>query len=166
MLDVRFRVECNHYVDGTGYSLDACPRCHGVGHYYDLSFDTRGRIFTVEGSAKLVQELQKIALTVKGSNPFYPSQGTTFSTIGNVSLDSPFLKSRLSAEAIDVVSQLLALQYAESGVGRVFPDSELIHSIGTLSVQQDTTEPRRWRVFLEVLTESGKNVELSLRVKP
>lgn len=165
MLDARFKVDCTHYVSGVGYTLEGCPRCFGQGVYYDISFDPRGRIRTVEGSEKLLQELKKVALTTKGTNPFHPSYGSVFKSLSNVSVDPAYLKSRLTAEALDVVSQVLVLQTEESGVGRLFPDSELIHSVTTVTAQRDTADPRIWRVFLELLTESGRQVELNASVK-
>ena len=79
--DVQMFVLCNHYVDEVLHESQSCPRCYGRDFYFDIHFDDMGQAVLAGGTLKLQQELMKISIEEKGSNPFHALWGSDVKTM-------------------------------------------------------------------------------------
>jgi phage baseplate assembly protein W len=63
----------------------------------DLVFDSMGRLETVTGEAKIIQDISVILQSVKGSYPFESSFGTDLVGINAAGRDKTLIKNKIKA---------------------------------------------------------------------
>lgn len=166
MFDSALKQTCDHYVGLNKYLLDSCPRCLGRGIYYDLNFNAKGLIDTVDKGNKLNQEIEKILVTRLGSNKFHLEYGSLLMKASSLGVDSVFRETVLKQSITSALRQLRSYQQSEVSRGKFFTPEELLSQIRKVEVRTDRNDPRRIDIVVEVLTESfsPSRVELELVV--
>lgn len=129
----------------------------------DVQLTSGGELVKVEGTNKLVQDILKVLYTTLGDDPFNPSYGSvlTDDTIG-----SSIMPNILNVQAQDaIVNSLEILQesQAEQKLYQKVTATETLASIGEISINQDTTEPRQYNVSLTVLSGELEPITLEFQ---
>lgn len=124
-----------------------------------------GAIQKVEESAKLIQDILKMALTTAGSNPIHPWYGSFVSRtlIGNPNYTSMLVqiaKSQLTT-ALQNLKELQSIQV--KSFQRVSAD-EQIASISDISIVRSQTDPRLFNVMIKVFTKGLKPISTKFEV--
>jgi hypothetical protein len=121
----------------------------------DIHFDTTLKTITCTGTNLLVQWILKTLLTAIGEHFEDPKYGVGDFGIGEKMSDSLFADIRSS-----VYSALAHSNNIRSG-GNADPD-ELIGNIDSVSVIRDDKDPRRIFVYISVVTQGGKYVDVAV----
>lgn len=131
----------------------------------DISISKDGRLETVDGTAKLKQDLIKIILTEIGSNKYHPYYGSKLGSleIGGIP-DFGLIESDIKASAEEAVRKLMALQRSQARRQFLSP-SEVILSIIDIRAERDSVDLRAWNIFVTVLTERLSTISENVAVR-
>lgn len=164
MFDVALKQTCDHFVGENKYLLDSCPRCLGRGIYYDLNFNAKGLVDTVEKGNKLNQEIEKILITRLGSNKFHLEYGSLLTNASTLGVDTVFRETVLKQSISGALRQLRSYQQSEVSKGKFFPPEELISTIRKIEARTNPADPRRIDIVVEVLTEAFSPSRITLEL--
>lgn len=121
----------------------------------DLKIGPDGDLQKVRDSDKLIQDILKIALTPVGANPFFPWYG---SNVARSLVGSPFNQSIAGPIASDQLRASLAriqvLQRGQFTNGQRMTPAEMLAAIREVRVERNQTDPRIFRVFIQVLSRA------------
>jgi len=128
----------------------------------DFLLDSAGRPVRVIESQKLTQDVLKIILTEKGSNPYHPRYGSYVHAhaVGQSFSNSFIIKNKVYDSVDQAVQYLQQLQDQQRLTQRVDP-AELILAIEDSHVWVDEADPRQYNVNVVVLSEYLTNIETS-----
>jgi hypothetical protein len=138
------------------------PLQNGQQYYFgdqsnDLQVNPVADLFTVSGTQKLAQDIQKILLTVQGTNTFFPLYGTLLQNyIGQPITD----QSVISNIRTQVVNAMNVLNFIRQGA----PPDEIPDTLNYLQVSQP--DPATISITLEVTSAAGTSVTTSVLVTP
>ena len=131
----------------------------------DIKIGVSGSVKTVNGNAKLRQDIIKILLTELGDNKFHPKYG---SYIGALQIgyhaDNKLVSLDLENSARKAVRNLMSLQRSQSRKQTLTP-GELIIDIVNISVSRDDVDPRLYNIFVSVLTQELTEVRDNITVR-
>lgn len=142
---------------------EVCPRCHGLGIEYDWRAASDGDPEIVENEDLLVQMVEKIILTVLGSDPFAPWYGTDMiNLVGTKAVN--FIRREMARQVTTALSKLQNLQ-AQQQRAQFVTDQEFLARIDQIDVQQATSiTPTLYLVNVSFSTRAGTNSEVSQAV--
>ena len=121
-----------------------CRRCGGVGVEYDWRYGATGEVVSVVDEALLIQEVQKIIYTLKGSNPFHTGYGTSLlESVGKKQAAGGFLQNLIATDVADAFRKWQSIkQRQEQVVGQPVSDREYpfrLLDVDLVPSQQDPT---------------------------
>jgi hypothetical protein len=122
-----------------------------------LQVNPVGDLFTVSGSQKLAQDIQKILLTVQGSNTFFPLYGTNLQNYIGQKMNDQSVVSNIRTE---VVNSLNVLNFIRQGA----PANEIPDTLQYLAVNQ--SDPLTITITLTVISAAGESITTSVIVAP
>jgi phage baseplate assembly protein W len=159
--DLGQRVLCNHldrYGNDYKSNPGACPKCLGLGYYYDMLWDNvTGNISKVE-DLHLLQELcLKSILTEVGDNPFHPEFGTHI-TRAVASPTSESTKRVVEKEVGVAMAGLKGRQDLQAAIGQSLSKDERIYQLKKIDVSLSASDSRNLKVNIYIVTESGKDL--------
>ena len=129
----------------------------------DIQIDGLHQMIYVEGVTKLAQGIFKIVLTPKGSLAVDPEYGTNLQETlenGKVFLGSA---SSQSNQFNNIQTEIINALKHYNLINQDNPDSdEVIETIEEVRVVQSLDEPRQLQIRIEVTTESGKTLRVSV----
>lgn len=136
-----------------------CPKCNSLSIYFDWVFDDRGRLFMIKNEEKLIQDVIKGTLTVKGSNTYHTWYGTILDTLiggklANFSSSQGISSQRnlqvlLGNDVTTFLNNLKKLQLQQKSVQTV-TDKELLDQIILISVQQNPQNPGLVEISIKI----------------
>lgn len=167
---IRFNVRPNDktYIPNNNYRINpkevwiavysavsaSCSKCIGSKKDKDISFDGLKRIKTLSGINKVRQEILKTILTVKGTNIFDSSYGSTLSTaVGKKLTDARIAEMVFSINS--AMNYLISIQEANN-----VPDNEQISGISKLTLTRDASDIRKVLCKISVVLASYEEVEV------
>lgn len=131
-----------------------CLKCAIHPELADYYLDPLGNYEKVENEDKLVQDLRKITITVKGSDHVAAWYGTTFEVIiGTVQIPD-FVKTRISSEIVNALTNLKNAQIQQEEYQEMTPN-EFLDFISSITVTQNETEPTYYHTEVNVVTQAG-----------
>ena len=132
----------------------------------ELAINNTGDLASVENTEKLVQDVIKIISTEISSNPFFPWYGCpiTQSLIGRA-MESTFLSNVASVQLKTSLERLQTLQAEQLNNNQVVTPDEQIALIQNASVEQNTVDPRFYRIFVKVITKALNPVDVPLQIE-
>jgi hypothetical protein len=138
------------------------PLPEGQQYYFgdmsnDLQVNPVADLFTVSGAQKLAQDIQKILLTVQGTNVFFPLYGTNLQNYIGQKMNDQSVVSNIRTE---VVNAMNVLNFIRQGA----PANEIPDTLQYLSVAQ--SDPLTITITLTVISASGESVTTSVLVTP
>ena len=134
-LDVKFFTACSHVVNGTQFRYDLCPRCYGKGYYIDISFDAGGKAVVTGGPIKMQQEILKVLIDHKGSNPFHLNWGSEVYMLPGHK-QTRITKTRIELMVRDAIEHLRRLQKNEALTNKTISDNEIIKDIASMTLKR------------------------------
>ena len=124
-----------------------CPKCLGTVYQNDVSLSQIGDVVTVDSKGFARQAVEKIILTLRGSNLFQPDYGSALSTaIGQKFTTAIFFKIQQTVQ--DAVQSLIEIQ---SQVLDTLTSDQIILGLSDLSVNQDSNDPRNLLITIAIV---------------
>lgn len=160
-LDIQFLTLCDHHVSGKQYREDMCPRCYGKGYYLDIEFDPAGDAITAEKGIKLQQELIKVLLDERTSDPFARSWGSelyTFIGKKNTSMN----RSRLEMAVRRAIEYLQKIQEHEYENNPHVNEYEVIKNIEYIELTPLSVTEWSCRVVISNLADEYYEYSIAL----
>lgn len=138
----------------------SCPKCNGIGVHFDYEYSNIGRLVRVVNEQKLIQDMEKIILTIIGSSIFYPWYGTSLvDLIGGKGLGAT-TQAQISAEISQGLVNLKKLQEQQE-LYQVVTDREFLFSILSIQVEQSQQDPTVFRVNVVTQSQAGSEQSFS-----
>lgn len=133
-----------------------CRRCMGLGIEHDLRHDERGDPEFLRDVDLLVQEVEKIVFTIRGSNVFYTWYGTSINDLVGRKIvgGGQFLETQLLTELSSVLERYRNVKQQQSKHQPV-TDQEMLVRVNSINVQQDPSDPTIFRVQVDLQNRSG-----------
>lgn len=148
-------------------TLGTCPKCLGSGFEFDLSVDVLGHLVTVENETKLMQDMVKGTITIKGSNPYYTWYGTVIDAlIGSKLANFTNIRVAVSQDVNNLVKNLKDMQSQQALiVGQNVTPNEMINQLISITVTQPdpNNEPTTIQIAIVFDSQAG-NVRVINRV--
>lgn len=132
----------------------------------DLVLGADNDLAIVEKVDKLVQDMLKIVSTQLGSNPFFPWYGSPISkALVGRPYDSKFVSSVASQQlqaTLETLQKLQKEQLLKSG--QYVSPEEQIAAIRKISVEQNITDPRYYRILINAINKAYQLAPASLDI--
>ena len=142
-----------------------CRRCRNLRIENDFYFNPLGRTVTVENEDKLLQDMQKFVLTIKGSNPFHRYIGTKIvEMIGAKITDSSFTVMTITQEIVDTLLILKDLQIQQEALQKI-TDREYLYRVIGVDVQQSGVDPSVFNVQIVAVNRAGETAEFDQQIE-
>jgi phage baseplate assembly protein W len=127
--------------------VGACRRCAALSNEWDHRYDSQGEPVVARDVELLLQEAEKIVITVLGSNVFHPWYGTNLETLigRKVTVNTSFLESQVQQGVTAALNRLQSLKAQQARLQPV-TDLEYLARVVSVDVSQDPADP----VFLKV----------------
>jgi hypothetical protein len=141
-----------------------CRRCQGQGIEDDIRFDRRGDPVFVEDEELLLQEVQKVTFTVKGTNVFYQWYGTSLmDAIGTKVLPGgDVLEEELTSEIVNALNRYRDVKQQQSSIQPV-SDEEFLLRINTIQVEQGA-DPTVFNVDIDIQNRDRSTQTISKKI--
>jgi hypothetical protein len=152
--DIKLKHVCNHKLSNIQYTLNNCPRCLGIGYYYDVKFNEMGKLVEISLEDKLQQALEKLVLT--DENKFHKDVAIGLKKwLGEV----PISKIKAIIK-YDLVKSLAELQEIQRGVPNLSGHAQ-IASVDNIEVYENPESPDTLEYLVEVTTVAGNTKKLT-----
>lgn len=127
--------------------VGACRRCAALSNEWDHRYDASGEPILARDTELLLQEAEKIVITVLGSNVFHPWYGTDLEKLigRKVLVNSSYLESQVQQGVTKALNRLQSLKAQQARLQPV-TDLEYLARVAGVEVRQDPADP----VFLSV----------------
>lgn len=144
-----------------------CRRCGGVGVENDWRYGKDGNVVEVRDEALLIQEMQKIIYTARGSNPFHAWYGSTLlSVVGGKNGVAAPLQSIIVSDIQQTFQRWQSIKTRqEQEVGQFVSDSEFPFRLGQVGVEQSSKDPTVLFVNIEVQNRSFRPIQLTRGIR-
>jgi len=144
-----------------------CRRCGGVGVENDWRYGTDGSIAEARSEALLIQELQKIIYTVRGSNPFHPWYGATIvEQIGQKLSTRGIVQNAIVSDVYTTFNRWQSIKkQQEENVGQFLDDGEFPFRLTSVQLDQSQKDPTVIFVNVEIQSRSRQTLLLTRGVK-
>lgn len=131
----------------------------------DLQIGTNGDLAVVENSEKLIQDILKILMTPLNGNVFFPWYGSPLSRslIGSA-FEGKFVASIATNQIRNGLETLKNLQEDQLTKGQFVSSREQIAAIQDVTVERNQIDPRRFRVFVSVLSKAFTTTRADFQV--
>ncbi len=140
---------------------DYCPKCLAVKTLDDWVYTSSGDVSMTQKEPLLLQQLEKIIVTVIGSNPFQTWYGTSLNNlIGTKTFDFEIVRAKISDQINIAIDRLKTIQKQLVNSRRKVDPGELFGQVLSLSVEKQE-DPTFVLVDLVFTSQSGKTLEYS-----
>ena len=156
--DIKMFCLCDHYCNHKQYSYDLCPKCKGMGYYYDITFDVSGNPVLATGTIKLQQEMLKMVNDVRGNNRYFERWGSTIhDIIGSKATNLPTAKCEIAIRMC--LEYLRLLQLAENETYDNMTDDEILLDVERIVI---TSFDRGYDFDITIKNQSDEILEQSI----
>jgi len=150
-------IEVSYYTNALN-----CRKCHSYKIYDDIAFSAQGNIVLVDKENKLVQDIEKIVITIIESNTHHPWYGTRLLLFLGSANDPHFFRVRIASDINDSLENLINMQEQQFRVQRIYmDDEEQIDSIENIDVWEDENDPTRINVSVTVRNKASQLIDIN-----
>jgi len=146
--NLKLKHVCDHKLVSGTYRLANCPRCLGMGYYYDVKFNDIGKLVRIELTEHLAQTLEKLAITEE--NYFHPGVAINIQKW----LGAAPISEIKAAIRFDIIKSLITIQEVQRGAPNLSSEVQ-IKRIDNVIVREDSSDPTRLYYIVQVTTISG-----------
>lgn len=158
----------NDYVEIT-YSTERqeCRRCGATGMENDWRYAINGEVVQVVDEALLIQEVQKLMLTIKGSNPFFDWYGTSLlDSVGKKITASGVLQNIIVSDIQSAFRRYLSIKrQQEENIGQLLTDREYPVALVSVDLKQSKTDMTVFFVTITVRNRSRDPIVLERGIR-
>jgi hypothetical protein len=141
-----------------------CRKCKTTGQVNDFGYDRLGLLTTVMTEKKMLQDLLKIVMAIKGSNTANPWYGTSLvSYIGTAKL-SDYYTVKFKGEIITAGANMKNLQQQQTQYQQV-DDQEFFSFLDGIIVEQSNVDPDFYDIAATVVSQASTAMPLTTTLK-
>jgi len=142
---------------------EECRRCGGLGIENDWRYTNGGDVVKSSKEDLLMQELQKVLYTVRGSNPFHPWYGTTIiEQIGQKLIVGGLIQNKIVSDIQTTFSRWQSIKkQQEDNVGQPVSDEEFPFQLQSVTLEQSQKDPTVLFVNVTVRNRSFRPIQFS-----
>lgn len=141
-------------------AVNQCRKCRRTGQVNDFDYDKLGQLVTVVREQKMLQDLKKMVIAIKGTNTAHPWYGTSLITyIGTARLPE-YYKVKFKGEIINTGEQMKDLQMQQARYQQV-DDEEFFSFLSNITVEQSDVDPDFYEVDTTVVSQAATAIQLS-----
>lgn len=143
--------------------LQECRRCGGTGYEHDWRYDVNGNVVEIRDEGLLIQELQKLFYTLRGTNPFHSWYGTgIFDAIGAKLSSGGFTQNFIVADIQQAFSRWQKIKsQQEERVQQEVSDREFPLRLLSVNLEQSAEDPTVIYVSVTVQNRSAEPIQLT-----
>ena len=146
-----------------GTDQRSCTKCAGAGILNDIFFDYNGKIQEVYDFSKMIQDFFKRLLTIKGSSPFDPNEGTSVTAyVGMAKTDGFVLSDLIKSDIVNLIYTIRDKQNLQGNLQGISL-AEQIAQVNDISVR--ISSPTDMEVIVEVVSKSGLIQQITAKVE-
>jgi hypothetical protein len=144
-----------------------CRRCGGTGVENDWRYGYTGETGNVVDEALLLQEIEKIMFTVRGTNPFHAWYGTTLTeSVGKKLTMGNFVQNLILSDVSSAFSRWQDIKTQQQNiVGQSVTDKEFPFRLLSMNLQQSTQDPTVVYVTLTIQNRSNQPIQIARGLK-
>lgn len=144
-----------------------CRRCGGTGVEDDWQYGISGDTGEVRDEALLIQEIEKIMFTLRGSNPFHTWYGTTLTdTVGKKFTIGNFIQTLIVNDITTTFNRWQSIKTQQQQVVRQYvSDKEFPARLLGVQLQQSTQDPTVIYVNVTIQNRSTQPIQISRGLK-
>jgi hypothetical protein len=119
-----------------------------------------GEVITVVDEQKLLQDVLKFTIAVKGSNKANPWWGTILSSYVGTARSNEYYKPRFKSEVIDAGEKIKDLQIQQTQY-QIVSDKEFFSHFEAMTVEQSDYDPNFYEINALVVSQAATAIEMS-----
>lgn len=142
---------------------EECRRCGGLGVENDWRYTSNGNLLEATKEALLLQELQKVIYSSRGSNPFHPWYGTTIiELIGQKMVMGGILQNRIVSDIQTTFGRWQSIKkQQEENVGQIVTDEEYPFQLQSVNLEQSQSDPTVLFVTVTIRNRSFNPIQFT-----
>jgi hypothetical protein len=109
---------------------------------------------------KLMQDLKKIIVTARESDPVALWYGTNFASFIGTKQLPEYIKTRITSEIVEALSRLKSAQIQQKEY-QIVTDEEFLNYIYSIETTRDEIDPTYYRSRVVVVSQSGRPYEIT-----
>lgn len=139
-----------------------CRRCRGTGTEHDIRYNQSGDPIFTRHENLLLQEVEKIITTQKGSNLFYPWYGSDLvNRIGDkITQNTDMIESELTREISQTLDDYKQIKVEQSDIQPV-SDREFLLRVDHIRVERDEFDPTMFHINIRLVNRNQVRREIS-----
>ena len=144
------------------YQVDVnkCKKCKRTGQLNDFDYDKLGELITVQDEQKLMQDVLKFTIAIKGSNKAHSWWGTSLvSYIGTAKVQE-YYDPKFKSEIIDGGSKIKDLQLQQSQYQEV-TDEEFFSYFDNIVVQQSDYDYNFYEISASIVSQAATAIAMN-----
>jgi hypothetical protein len=145
--------------------LQDCRRCGGLGYENDWRYGSNGEVGQVRQEALLLQQVQKLVFTVRGSNSFFSKYGTRITQVIGQKNRAGGLLQNMIVEDINRAFQAWQKMKEIQGADGSLSDEEYPYKLQSVLASEDPVDPTIAYIEVTVQNRSGRIVEIARGIK-
>jgi hypothetical protein len=140
-----------------------CRRCGGTGVEDDWRYGYNGDTGEVRDEALLIQEIEKIMFTIRGTNPFHTWYGTTINeTVGRKIAFGNFVQNLIVSDVTTTFNRWQSIKNQQQQVVRQYvSDKEYPYRLLSVVLQQSTQDPTVIYLNATISNRSQQPIQIS-----
>ncbi len=144
-----------------------CRRCGGLGVENDWRYNVRGDVIEVRDEALLIQEIQKIMFTVRGTNTFHPWYGTTIlNTVGQKLSAAGLIQSFIVGDIREAFKRWQSIKrQQEQDAGQYVSDEEFPFQLLQVTLTPSDNDPTILFVNSTIRSRSQRQLQLERGIR-
>lgn len=140
-------------------SINKCRKCKRTGQVNDFDHDKLGETIIVQKEQKMLQDLLKMTLAIKGSNKAHPWRGTSFMSFLGTTRLSSYYETKFKGELIELGEKIKDLQTQQAQYQQV-DNEEFFSFLDNITVQQSSIDPNFYEINADVISQAGTSISL------
>lgn len=144
-----------------------CRRCGGTGVENDWLYGGTGEVVQVVDEALLIQEIQKLMFTVKGTNSFHNWYGTDImDSIGQKVSSGGLLQNQLVGDIYQAFNRWQSIKrQQEENAGQPVSDQEYPYRLLAVNLQQSQQDPTVMFINLTIQNRSFDPIQIERGIR-
>lgn len=132
-----------------------CRRCMGLKIEDDIRFDSNGQPEMIDGLGLLIQEVEKIVFTEKGSNVFHPWYGTEMvDQIGTkITESNDLVKTQLRSTISQTLDEYKDIKQQQAKIQPV-SNQEFLLKVKSIIIEQDPSDPTVFDIQVHLMNKA------------
>jgi|GEM_PF-4206588 len=136
-----------------------CKKCKRTGQLNDYDYDARGEVIIVEREAKMLQDLLKMTMAIKGSNTAHPWWGTSLVSYIGTAHFPEYYEVKFKGELIDAGEKIRDLQIQQAQYQNVV-DEEFFSHLDNIMVERNDTDFNFYEIEALVISQAATAIQL------